>query len=500
MNIQQQLIQTYDTANVKKLLQKLCSKDPTKSWWKLNNKWDLPIPLQSVVMSLPKGIVQDLVYILLAKSRELSNSKDFRKSILLLENTEKEAKESPGISSNTLYKLNRLIDWEILLVQINQYLEEYPENSIDPGQLISSCKSCLAALQSGDSVIPRLEVMENCALALLNLGEWDTLTSMDKRWIYLELAAAIAYACQDINKYKGNKKISRDAWDLILPIFGPNTQNKRSNTGSTASPTSSNLTKNCLVNFLIRLRESTCLAVVISLLARLHNVLKDEPNLEITCQYMLLWPAVVSNANSYSSRSVAEVLIQVTLQALKFMPTQYPFLKVLGDINYVNNDWASALRYYLEAGAVASDYFTQPVPKTAVDDFVYKRMIKCCSQLQCHTQAAVLCQFLDDVDYTTAFKCLSETKSSHCVDAMDAYYPCIWDLTILEYLINLHNKRGETQRKQQVIKIIGLLELNSNNNEEIQREAANIRRGQFLRALTNQYSILSNLNSFFVRN
>ena len=82
---------------------------------------------------------------------------------------------------------------------------------------------------------------------------------------------------------------------------------------------------------------------------------------------------------------------------------------------------------------------------------------------------------------------------------MDAYYPCIWDLTILEYLINLHNKRGETQRKQQVIKIIGLLELNSNNNEEIQREAANIRRGQFLRALTNQYSILSNLNSFFVK-
>lgn len=56
--------------------------------------------------------------------------------------------------------------------------------------------------------------MENCALALLNLGEWDALTSMDKRWIYLELAAAIAYACQDINKHKGSKKISRDAWDL----------------------------------------------------------------------------------------------------------------------------------------------------------------------------------------------------------------------------------------------------------------------------------------------
>ncbi|KAL0269326.1 UNVERIFIED_CONTAM: hypothetical protein PYX00_007105 [Menopon gallinae] len=334
MNIQQQLIQSYDTSNIKNLLTKLCSKDPTKSWWKLNNKWDLPIPLQSVVMTLTKGYIQDLVYILLAKSRELSNNKDFRRSILLLENTEKEVEESSAISRNTFYKLNRLIDWEILLVQINQYLEEYPENNIDPGQLISSCKSCLAALQSGDSVIPRLEVMENCALALLNLGEWEMLTAMDKRWTYLELAAAIAYACQDINKHKGSKKISRDAWDLILPVFGPAPPTKRSASGATVSPTGSNLTKNCLVNFLLKLRESNCLTVVISLLARLHNVLKDEPSLEISCQYIGLWPAVVSNSNSYSSRSVAEVLTHVTLQALKFMPNHFPFLKVLGDINF----------------------------------------------------------------------------------------------------------------------------------------------------------------------
>ena len=37
------------------------------------------------------------------------------------------------------------------------------------------------------------------------------------------------------------------------------------------------------------------------------------------------------------------------------------------------------------------------------------------------------------------------------------------------------------------IKVIGLLELNSNNNEEIQREAANTRKARFLRALAKQY-------------
>ena len=37
------------------------------------------------------------------------------------------------------------------------------------------------------------------------------------------------------------------------------------------------------------------------------------------------------------------------------------------------------------------------------------------------------------------------------------------------------------------IKVIGLLELNANNNEEIQREAANIQKSHFLRAMARQY-------------
>lgn len=34
---------------------------------------------------------------------------------------------------------------------------------------------------------------------------------------------------------------------------------------------------------------------------------------------------------------------------------------------------------------------------------------------------------------------------------------------------------------------MGLLELNSNNNEEIQREAAAIRKSQFIKALDSQF-------------
>ena len=66
--------------------------------------------------------------------------------------------------------------------------------------------------------------------------------------------------------------------------------------------------------------------------------------------------------------------------------------------------YESAIKYYLEAIMVASDFFSQPIPRSQIDDLVYRRMIKCCAHLQCYTQAAVLCQFLEEVDYTLAFK------------------------------------------------------------------------------------------------
>ncbi|KAJ8869343.1 hypothetical protein PR048_030918 [Dryococelus australis] len=71
-SLEQKLILSYDTAEIEMLLKKICAANPMKVQWRINNKWELPIPLQSVVISLPRGFLQDFVYVLLAKSRELS--------------------------------------------------------------------------------------------------------------------------------------------------------------------------------------------------------------------------------------------------------------------------------------------------------------------------------------------------------------------------------------------------------------------------------------------
>lgn len=76
--------------------------------------------------------------------------------------------------------------------------------------------------------------------------------------------------------------------------------------------------------------------------------------------------------------------------------------------------------------------------------------------------AFVHLQFLGEIDYGLAFKTFSDRttfktitdKSIVYVDAMDSYYNCIWDVTLLEFIINFSAKRGEHTRKQLAVSTI----------------------------------------------
>ena len=90
----------------------------------------------------------------------------------------------------------------------------------DVQSMIVRSKQCLGALhQASDQLIPRQEVIEYCTVFLLNIAEWEYLTSLEKRWNYTEFAAAISNVCQDIVKYKGTRKFPRDAWDMSEYLY-----------------------------------------------------------------------------------------------------------------------------------------------------------------------------------------------------------------------------------------------------------------------------------------
>jgi integrator complex subunit 8 len=51
--------------------------------------------------------------------------------------------------------------------------------------------------------------------------------------------------------------------------------------------------------------------------------------------------------------------------------------------------YSSAMKWYLEAIVIVSDYFARPVLKPMIEDYVYKRMMKCCMQMQNFTQVII---------------------------------------------------------------------------------------------------------------
>lgn len=54
------------------LLVKLAGMNPTKPLWTLNPSWVVPEPIRSIIISLPRGFLQDFSYILTGKAKELA--------------------------------------------------------------------------------------------------------------------------------------------------------------------------------------------------------------------------------------------------------------------------------------------------------------------------------------------------------------------------------------------------------------------------------------------
>ena len=111
-------------------------------------------------------------------------------------------------------------------------------------------------------------------------------------------------------------------------------------------------------------------------------------------------------------------------------------------------------------------------------------MIRCTSELGHYAESVVLCQFLSNVDYVTAFKALEERN---CFVGIENLYEYLWDMKILEYAVSVHNKKGDTVNKKKALETISQLQMNTANNEEILRQAQAARRSAFLRFMATNY-------------
>lgn len=124
-------------------------------------------------------------------------------------------------ATSSTIRLSKLIDNEILLTQATQTLHEWPMNSIDHKSIITKCKSALKSGNGNDIVPPRTEILPSCAAVLINSDEANDLLRIDRRFPSSELFSAIAAIMIELEQHKAtaSKKVFRDAWDLIAPMF-----------------------------------------------------------------------------------------------------------------------------------------------------------------------------------------------------------------------------------------------------------------------------------------
>lgn len=264
------------------------------------------------------------------------------------------------LGNGIVRKLEKQLDWELLQVQLAHMLHAWPRPCYEHSAQVQRCKQVLGMLQhqhgsdSGSSILPRIEVVMSCATMLLNLGDWTPSNWPEKRYQPLDMCAAFAAAAAEAESFNGGgaKKVCRDAWEMVLPMFllqngggtgggggaEGNKQQKQQqqrgggggdghrggnggggggggpNGGGSARDSPSLVVGTSLTPFLKRLsgigsklytfefwvRESIAcfrlpvISVVLSLLARLHNLLKDDSNMEILAEHLSLWPASLS--------------------------------------------------------------------------------------------------------------------------------------------------------------------------------------------------------------
>ncbi|XP_072531478.1 integrator complex subunit 8 isoform X1 [Salminus brasiliensis] len=485
-HLEQQLILSLDARQIRQILIELHGM-AERSFWRVNSKWEVPSDYLKVILAIKDNLTRDLVYILMAKGLHCVKIKDFVHGRQLFSACLELVTEfSP--------KLRQVMLNEMLLLEVRAHEAGATEGNVErpPPDLVSRVRGYLE-MRIHD--IPLRQVVgEECVAFMLNWRENEYLTlqvpsALVNNNPYIKLGQLLAATCKELPGPKESRRTAKELWEVVVQICSVSSQHKRASDGRVSlikqrDSSLGILPRSKFITFVKKLREPLVLTTLISLFVRLHSIVRDDIVNEVTAEHLSIWPSSLANIQSVDVEAVAVTVKELVTYALTLNPNNQSWLITQADIYFVTNQYSAAMHYYLQAGTVCSDYFTKPVPPDVYTDQVLKRMIKCCSLLNCHTQVAVLCQFLREVDYMTAFKALQE-QTSH--DSMDSFYDYIWDVTILEYLTHIHHKRGEIEKRQVAIKAIGQTELNSSNPEEVLQLAAQKRKKKFLQAMAKLY-------------
>lgn len=157
--LKKRLIGASTADDVRMCLVKLATTAPTLPLWKLSPSWKPAGGLGGAFISLPRGFLQDFGFIVSGAARARAESGCARAALSLLSVLEGEARNQlAGGNDPNLFRLCRLLSWEVLLLQVNVMLTEWPHHRLNLKALANKCRACISAVTAGDGIIPRPQV------------------------------------------------------------------------------------------------------------------------------------------------------------------------------------------------------------------------------------------------------------------------------------------------------------------------------------------------------
>lgn len=476
--IEKKLLESIEPAHILEL-----STQVTRRALLINRKWELPRHHYNLLKnSILKKDQRIAIHIVLAKAFELRRARLYSAArTLFLSLLEDVQINFPKLAEVISYELLQT-DLEIVARNPLTVKDKDPRRTAD---LSAKCEIAISKEQIINNISPNL-----LCYAGLFLLERDNPVIMD----YLHSANPILKlaACLHTLGHSSRSSGATELWDLLVGSLstsgsgnsvtgGSMHMNKRR--GQIQFPTVI-MSADQLILVLQNIRSIKYICLLISAFGRIHNLVRDNQQLELTLPAAVNWPNSIGPNGMSIELSRVSGLLKILLQsALQQQPNELHWLKVKAELALMETNYDQALHSLLHMLIVKSAYFTH-FEATPDEEYLIQKMITCSMKLFCYTQAVILHQMCREINYSLVFKALAE---KHCFDSCDDLYECIWDVTILEYLIHLHHRRGEVDRKTKIVRLIGQLELNANNAEHIRQQAAHVRRGRFFRYMAKKY-------------
>ncbi|MFH4981218.1 hypothetical protein AB6A40_007927 [Gnathostoma spinigerum] len=262
------------------------------------------------------------------------------------------------------------------------------------------------------------------------------------------------------------KRVAESAWwQVMYQTFEEPSGKRRGNGSAARESTKVLLSKQQFLDFLRLVKEPRTIAFMLSFLAKLYNsTASGESSANIFIEHSDYWSKPF-DGSALNVVYLSECLETTLNNAMRLNPINAFWLRAYADFKYARGQYNDAFVLYMETCVACSDCLTRLLPDNVVDDMMWVKVQRCLREGGFITLAAIVCQLMRDPaeHYVESAKAIVDSGGI-TLDVCVAYAPLIYDLNLVEFLVDAFERLGFSRKAELFLKGISVQETNSSNS------------------------------------